>query len=177
MKQVLFLSFIFPLLLIGNSLKVSVSHTSSAIDGEFQIGTTPISVRGGGVHHRNNSLFKGNSTFEYVGISTTGGMVGFPTLRLSLMVDLVHSSHRTAIPFGIGFSYLYPYGWLPIFIRGYLEYANSNLTYGKANRFFRGEVDLGIQPISNGEIFIGYRSISWNSNWDSVYLLGLGFIF
>jgi hypothetical protein len=171
MKRLLLALLLLAGIGFGDSVRVGFSKSTAAVDGAVQIGTTPLFVRAGGVH------IKDNDNFGYIGISTKGPLVGYPNLEVALLVDFVHSQNRNALPLGIGFTYLYPYAFLPLFIRGYYEYAPNITTFGEAHRFSRWEVDLGIQPIANGELFVGYRSISWDSNFNSTYLVGMGFLF
>jgi hypothetical protein len=64
-----------------------------------------------------------------------------------------------------------------VFVRGEYEFAPKVLSFDDANRFSKIDAQIGIQPIENGELFVGYRNISFNHNYDSGIYGGIGYHF
>ena len=89
----------------------------------------------------------------------------------------VYTKNNNAIPIGIGASSYLPFFQVPTFIRGEIEYAPSILSFNKANRFLKGNAEIGVQFIENAEAFVGYRNISFNHLYNNAVYAGVGFDF
>ncbi|MRJ06460.1 MAG: hypothetical protein C6I01_02925 [Epsilonproteobacteria bacterium] len=169
LKKIAF-SLLLLLPLWGDTLRVGLSSGTASLYGEFQIGLKPIFARIHGLYVKDGDNWGG------VGFMTQGPFIGYPNLNVSLFVDGVHSQNRNALPIGVGFNYWIPYAFLPLSIRGEFEYANNLLTFGDADRFSRGVIEIGVQIIENGELFLGYRNLRWDSPFKSNWYLGVGFM-
>jgi hypothetical protein len=98
--------------------------------------------------------------------------------KLAIFIDYSHTKNNSAIPIGVSV-YNGNFGNLqyPLFAKAEVAYAPKVLSFSDANRFFKAKVELGIKPIENAKLFIGYRKISFNQNYQSVGYAGVGFVF
>jgi len=98
--------------------------------------------------------------------------------KLAIFIDYSHTKDNSAIPIGVSV-YNDNFGNLqyPLFAKAEVAYAPKVLSFSDANRFFKAKVELGIKPIENAKLFIGYRKISFNQSYQSVGYAGIGFIF
>jgi hypothetical protein len=98
--------------------------------------------------------------------------------RLAVFLDYSYTKNNSAIPIGISV-YNENFGNLqyPLFAKAEVAYAPKVLSFSDANRCFKAKVELGIKPIENAKVFIGYRKISFNQSYQSVGYAGIGFVF
>jgi hypothetical protein len=98
-------------------------------------------------------------------------------VNFGLFVDYVYVKNNSALPIGVSASsYLKDFS-VPVFIRGEFEYAPKILSFENADKFSKVQVEAGIRFIENGEVFAGYRNISFDSNYNSSFYGGVGFVF
>ncbi len=73
---------------------------------------------------------------------------------------------HAAVPVGVELAYTLPIDFaLPIIVSGSLDYAPSVLSFKDADRYMEKRLELGIQVIEQGTIFVGYRKI--NTDFES----------
>jgi hypothetical protein len=159
----------------GNYAALKITNSTLEIDAQAPLTYNNIYVRGSFLYNDND----GKHNYFSVGIKGEGNLIGIdvPNMKFSIIMDAVHIKNNTAIPLGIGaFAYV-PNLKYPVFVRGEAEYAPKILSFKDANRFSRIDVSMGIQPIENAEIFVGYRDISFNHNYNSAIYGGIGYNF
>jgi len=98
--------------------------------------------------------------------------------RLNIFIDLVHTKDNTALPIGIGV-YNNNFGNLtyPLFAKFELSYAPAVLSFDKADKCLTTKLEIGLIPINNAKLFVGYKKIDFDEEYQSVGYLGIGFIF
>ena len=173
MRKILLSFLMVGSLFAENFVNLQISNETLMFEGQYKISfQEPFYVRGG---YLINSK---KSNFAYVGIKSEGHIVGanLPA-KLSLFLDYVKTKNSSAIPIGIGVnSYLNDFS-IPFFIRGEIAYAPKILSFEKANKFVKLKIETGARFIENGEVFIGYRNISFDKNYNSTFYAGVGFSF
>jgi len=119
------------------------------------------------------------NNFYSVGVKGEGNLIGVDLdyVKFSLIIDFVHTKDNSAAPIGIGVSAIVPDVEIPTFIRGEYEFAPQILSFDEADRFSRVYIEGGVQPIQNAEVFVGYRNISFNKNYNSAFYVGAGYNF
>ena len=160
-------------LFAGNFINLQITNDTIMIEGEAKISyNQPFYVRGGYM------INSDNPNFVYGGIKSEGQIVGVDLpVKFSLFVDYVYKKHNSALPIGIGASgYLQQFA-IPVFIRGEFEYAPKVLSFDEAEKFVKYKMETGVQFIENGEVFVGYRNIRFNKNYDNSAYVGVGFSF
>jgi len=131
---------------------------------------------------RTTYLYNANdnkSNYSSIGIAAVGETpIDEYSSKISIFIDFDHTKDNSAIPFGIGISNdnfnLYSY---PLFAKGEISYAPDILSFDKANRILTTKIEIGVKPIENAKIFIGYKSIDFNENYLSTGYGGIGFSF
>jgi len=174
MKKVFMIGLLGVALFGENFINLKITNDTLATDAQINImPNRPFYARAGYLY------YDGKNNFAYGGIKTEGPILGMDApMNFSLIVDFVHTSANSAIPIGVGMSsYLAAGVRIPIFFRAEAEYAPKVLSFDKADRFSKVQAETGVQFIENGEIFIGYRHISFNRNYSSNVYGGVGFSF
>jgi len=173
MKKLLATALTSSLLLAGNFTNLQITNSTLFVNAQAQIlPSQPIYVRGGYLINQNKH------NFAYIGIKSEGNLLGENSpITASLFIDSVYTKNNNAIPIGIGASSYLPFFQVPTFIRGEIEYAPSILSFNKANRFLKGNAEIGVQFIENAEAFVGYRNISFNHLYNNAVYAGVGFDF
>ena len=135
-------------------------------------------VRGDYLYNDNNDSKK-SSNYYSIGFQAEGkNALDDYNSKLAIFIDYSHTKNNSAIPIGVSV-YNGNFGNLqyPLFAKAEVAYAPKVLSFSDANRFFKAKVELGIKPIENAKLFIGYRKISFNQNYQSVGYAGVGFVF
>ncbi len=174
--------FISGILIAGSCLfaqntNVNLQITNSTIGVYAESGITQNNIKARGFFLYNDNSNKNN--FFLLGVKAEGNLIGvnIQNIKFSLIADFVHTKDNTAIPLGFGvFSYI-PNLNIPVFVRAEAEYAPKVLSFDNADRFSRFDVNVGYSPITNAEIFAGYRNLSFNHNYNSALYIGLGYNF
>ena len=164
-------------LLFAQTTTVDLKLTNSTIAGYVESGIVQENFKIRGMYLYNDN--DGKNNFYLAGIKAEGNFIGTccNEMKFSIITDFVHTKNNSAVALGIGgFSFI-PGIEFPIFVRGEVEYAPKVLSFDDADRFSRVSVELGYAPITNAEIFIGYRNISFNHNYNSAGYFGLGYNF
>ncbi|WP_456480532.1 hypothetical protein [Nautilia sp.] len=160
-------------LFAGNFVNLQINSDTLMIEGQTKIAyDQPFYARAGYL------INSDKSNFVYGGIKSEGHIVGVNLpVKFSLFFDFVHTKDNSAVPIGIGaFSYLQQFS-VPVFLRGEFEYAPKILSFDNAEKFMKFKVEAGTQFIENGQLFIGYRNINFDENYDSSMYVGVGFSF
>ena len=177
MKKALFILIAAGVGLFAQNTNVNLQITNSTIGVYAESGITQNNIKARGFYMYNDNSNKNN--FYLAGIKAEGKLIGMnvENMKFSVIADFVHTKNNSAIPLGFGvFSYI-PNISLPLFVRVEAEYAPKVLSFDDANRFSRVDAEVGYSPIVNAEIFVGYRDISFNHNYNSVCYGGLGYNF
>jgi len=175
MKKFL-LSAAFVALAFGENIaNIQITNDTLAFYAQGSVTNNNIYLRGMFLYDDEEN----KNNFYSVGLKGEGNLIGadYTNLKFSLIVDFVHTKKNSALPLGIGvFGYI-PNLQYPVFVRGEYEFAPKVLSFDDANRFSKIDAQIGIQPIENGELFVGYRNISFNHNYDSGIYGGIGYHF
>ena len=173
MKKTLLSFLMIGGLFAENFVNLQISNETLMFEGQYRISfEEPFYLRGGYLINAQKS------NFIYAGIKSEGHIVGanLPA-KFSIFLDYVDIKYNSAIPIGIGVnSYLYNFS-IPFFVRGEAEYAPKILNLKGANKFAKLKVEVGVRFIENGELFAGYRNISFDEVYNSVFYGGVGFSF
>jgi hypothetical protein len=175
MKKIIIFIATIVFLFAQNYANLKITNETIAIYGQVKLTENNIYARGEYLYNDDDN----KENFLYIGLKGEGNLIGadIQNIKLSLLLDLVHTKNNSAIPIGISvFSYL-PNFELPIFIRAEAEYAPKVLSFDNADKFSKVDAVIGIQPIENAEIFMGYRNISFNNNYDNSFYGGIGYYF
>ena len=171
-KSLIFLTAAF---LFANPTKINLKITNSTLSGYIESGVNQENVKLRGLFLYNDREDKQN--FYLAGIKAEGNLIGVDGVKFSLITDYVHTKRNSAIALGAGVFSFIPHFNIPLFMRIEGEYAPEVLSFDKADRFSRVDVSFGYIPIENGELFVGYRNISFNKNYNSSFYAGLGYSF
>ncbi|WP_457564866.1 hypothetical protein [Caminibacter sp.] len=175
MKKLLTATLFAGVLFAQNNVNIQISNETLGIYAQGKITQNNIYARGFFLYNDED----GKHNFYMAGVKAEGNLIGaeLQNIKFSLIADFVHTKDNSAIPLGIGaFGYI-PNLQYPVFVRGEYEFAPKILSFDDADRFSRFDAQIGIQPIENGEIFVGYRNISFNHNYKSGLYVGLGYNF
>ncbi len=175
MKKILSVAALAIMAFAENYAGLQITNDTLAVSAQAQITENNIYARGMFLYNDEDNKYN----FYSVGVKGEGNLIGvnMENIKFSLLLDLVHTKDNTAVPVGIGaFGYI-PNLDYPVFVRGEFEYAPKILSFDDADRFSKVDIQTGIQPIENGEIFVGYRNISFNHNYDSGFYGGIGYHF
>ena len=175
MKKLLLAAAAAGMLFAQNNVNIQISNDTLGVYAQGQITQNNIYARGFFLYndqdHRHN--------FYSAGVKAEGNLIGvkMQNVKFSLIADFVHTKDNSAVPLGIGvFGYI-PNVQYPVFVRGEYEFAPKILSFDDADRFSRFDAQIGLQPIENGELFVGYRNISFNHNYKSGLYVGIGYNF
>ena len=177
MKKLLATLF-FGSLLFAQNINLNLQITNSTIAGYVE---TPIvveeNVKIRGMYLYNDNKNKNN--FYFAGIKAEGNLIGSccSNVKFSILTDFVHTKSNSAIALGFGVFSFIPHFEFPVFVRAEAEYAPKVLSFDDADRFSKIDAQIGYAPITNAEIFLGYRSISFNHNYNSAVYFGIGYNF
>ncbi|WP_156922599.1 hypothetical protein [Lebetimonas sp. JH292] len=156
-------------------MNLQISNSTVAIGAESGIIDNNIKARAQFIYNDNSN----KHNFFSAGVKAEGNLIGmeYQNIKFSVIIDAVHTKNNTAIPVGIGiFTYL-PNVSLPIYVKAEGEYAPKILSFDEADRFSRIDAQIGYFPIDNAQIFLGYRDISFNQNYNSSIYGGIGYNF
>jgi len=161
--------------LFSNNVNIQITNSTLALGAEAVITQNNIKAKGQLIYNDNKNIHN----FFLVGIKAEGNLIGFENehLKFSIIVDAVHTKDNSAIPIGIGFFSYLPNINLPVYIQAEAEYAPKVLSFSDADRFSRIDAQFGYYPITNAQIFIGYRNLSFNHNYNSAIYGGIGYNF
>ncbi len=175
MKKIIAVAVFAGALFAQNNMNVQISNDTLGVYAQGRITPNNIYARGFFLYNDTDHVHN----FYSLGIKGEGNLIGanIQNIKFSLIADFVHTKNNSAIPLGIGaFGYI-PNLQYPVFLRGEFEFAPKILSFDDADRFSRFDAQIGIQPIENGELFVGYRNISFNHNYKSGMYVGLGYSF
>jgi len=177
MKKILSTLSIITSVVFANPTTFNIQLTNSTIGGYFETGVTQENIKVRGMYLYNDHSDKKN--FYSAGLKAEGNLIGFENsnMRFSLITDFMHTNNNSAIAIGVGVFSFIPQINLPIFVRVEGEYAPKVLSFDDANRASKIDMNVGYFPIENGEVFIGYRNITFNHNYNSVSYVGIGYSF
>ncbi len=177
MKKLLTAFAFLGTLSFASNTNINLQITNSTIGVYAESGITQNDIKARGFFLFNDNSNKYN--FYLAGLKAEGNLIGvdIQNLKFSLIADFVHTKNNSAIPLGFGvFTYI-PNISVPVFIRAEAEYAPKVLSFDDADRFSRIDANIGYSPITNAEIFAGYRTLSFNHNYNSAFYVGLGYNF
>jgi len=157
-----------------NDLGLKLTNDTLAVYTQVKVAPKNIFVKAEYLY--NDTENKNN--FYLVGMKAEGNLrEDDSNLKFSVLVDFVHTKDNSALPIGIGFYKFIDTLKIPAFIQAEGEYAPKVLSFDYADRFSKVDVSIGIKPIENAKIFVGYRNISFNHNYDSSGYGGVAFSF
>jgi len=173
MKKILLI--LTSLILYAHNLSIELTNSTFLVGGEFKIPNQNVKLRGDFIYNDN----KNKHNFFSVGIKAEGLLIGTDSQNIifDMLIDVVHIKDNTAIPLGAGIFGYVPNISLPFYFKIEEEYAPKVLSFKDAYRFNRFDIQIGYYPIYNGKIFIGYRSISFNTNYNNSMYAGIGIDF
>jgi hypothetical protein len=174
MKKLIALAALSGFLFAQNNVNVQISNDTIGIEAQGEIQNN---VYARGFFLYNDEDNKHN--FYSLGLKAEGNLIGvnIENVKFSIITDFVHTKDNSAIPLGVGiFSYIPNFDY-PIFVKGEYEFAPKILSFDDADRFSRFDAKVGIQPIENAQVFVGYRNISFNHNYKSGLYVGIGYDF
>ena len=175
MKKILF--FVLGVGLFAAPTNVNIQITNSTLAGYLETGINQENIKIRGMYLYNDNENKNN--FYLAGIKAEGNLIGFEedNIKFSLISDFVHTKNNSAVSLGFGIFSFIPKVEIPLFVKVEGEYAPKVLSFDDADRFSRVDINFGYMPIENGEVFVGYRNISFNHNYNSAAYFGLGYNF
>jgi len=173
MKKILLL--LTTIILYAHNLNLELTNATFLIGGEFKIPNQNIKLRGDFIYNDHEN----KHNFFSAGIKAEGLLIGAESQNIifSMLIDVVHTKYNTAIPLGVGVFGYVPNVALPFYFKIEEEYAPEVLSFKDAYRFNRFDMQIGYYPIYNGKIFIGYRNISFNTNYNNSLYAGIGIDF
>jgi len=173
MKKLLMSTLVGSMLFAESFINLKITNNTIMPEAQVQISTTePIYARGGVL------INDKKDNFYYVGLKTEGEMIGTDVpVNFGLFVDYVYVKDNSALPIGVSASSYLKNFSVPVFVRGEFEYAPKILSFENADKFSKVQIEAGIRFIENGEVFAGYRNISFDSNYNSSFYGGVGFVF
>jgi len=173
MKKLILLVIASSFIFAENFLNLKITNETLMTEAQYQVvDAEPVYVRGGYL------MNKDKDNFFYVGLKTEGQIIGSDNpVSFSLFVDGVHTKDNSALPIGIAASGYFQQFALPVFARAEFAYAPEILSFDDAKKFSEFKIESGVRFIVNGEVFVGYRHISFDKNYDSHVYGGIGFVF
>ena len=159
----------------NTGFNIQISNSTLGVYAESGVTQNKIKIRGFYLYNDNENI----NNFYSAGVKAEGHLIGanLDDVKFSILSDFVHTKDNSAIALGAGIFTYIPNISLPVFIRIEGEYAPKILSFNDAERFSRVDTQIGYTPIVNAEIFAGYRNISFNHNYNSVFYGGLGYSF
>jgi outer membrane receptor for monomeric catechols len=174
MKKIL-LPLVVASSMFASDLNLELTNETLMVNSTITIPNQNFAVRGGYLY---NDVENSNNYYT-LGIQAQGeNALDNYNSRLAIFIDFDHTKNNSAIPIGIGI-YNNQFGNLqyPLFAKAEVAYAPAVLSFNDATRLFKTKVELGLKPIENAKVYIGYRDISFNHNYQSVAYFGIGFVF
>jgi len=157
-----------------NFLNLKLTNKTVEVSGQYII------IPQNNIYARATYLYNDDKdNFYSVGLKGEGNLIGsdIDNLKFSLLMDFVYVKDYSALPIGVGINYMLNQFNLPIFVRAEAEYAPEVLSFNKAEKFSKFFVEIATQPITNGEMFVGYRHISFTNTYNAGFYVGVGFVF
>ena len=172
-----FLLSILGVILFAAPTSFNIQLTNSTLAGYLETGITQENIKLRGMYLYNDNENKNN--FYLAGIKAEGNLIGFEdsNIKFSLISDFAHTKDNNAVALGFGIFSFVPKVDIPLFVRCEGEYAPKVLSFDESDRFSRIDFNFGYMPIENGEVFVGYRNISFNHNYNSDFYFALGYSF
>jgi len=156
--------------------EIGLKITNDTLAAYTQVKVTPNNIFARGEFLYNDNANKHN--FYLAGIKAEGNLIEDDSnLRFSVFIDFVGTKNNSALPIGIGVLKYINNFQIPVFVQAEGEYAPKVLSFDDNDRFSRVDASIGIKPIENAKIFVGYRNISFNHNYDSSVYGGVAFSF
>jgi len=158
----------------NNEIGLKITNDTLAPYVQMKVSPNNVFVRGEYLY--NDTENKNN--FYLGGIKAEGNLLNDDSnLKFSVFIDFVHTKNNSALPIGMGvYKYIDTFE-IPVFVQAEGEYAPKVLSFDDADRFSSVDISFGIKPIENAKIFVGYRNISFNHNYDSSGYGGVAFSF
>ena len=98
--------------------------------------------------------------------------------KFAIFIDFDYTKNNSALPIGISlFNDNFGNTNYPLFAKIELAYAPSVLSFDNADKFYKIKTEIGVKPIENAKLFIGYKQTNFNTNYQAVGYIGVGFIF
>jgi hypothetical protein len=154
-----------------NQVRLGISSDTASAKGRFYFQQNSLFGEGEWLHRQGEERDWGE-----IGFGTSGPFLGYPTLQFTLFCHWAHSGSWNSLPIGGSIRFTYPYGFVPWYLEGSGEYAPPVLTFGTQSHFYRYQLEWGVQLTQNGEIFVGYRNLHWDSPFESNWYGGVGFL-
>jgi len=175
MKKIL-LPALLAISLFASDATLELTNNTLMINGSVSIPQNQnFALRGGYLYNDNTN----KDDFYYVGVEAVGyNAIDNYNSKLSVFIEMDHTKNNTAVPIGIRVSNSH-FGdfQYPLFASASIAYAPAILSFDDADRFTKTNIQIGLQPIDNAKVFVGYRNISFDSNYQSAFYFGVGFIF
>jgi len=162
--------------LLASDIDIEISNNTIAGNANINIPQNQnFQLRGNYLYNAND----GKSNYYSVGFGAIGDTpIDNYSSKISIFMDVDHTKDNTAIPLGIsifndnfgGYKY-------PLFAKAEIAYAPDILSFDKANRELKTKVEIGVKPIENAKVFVGYKSINFNETYLSTGYAGIGFSF
>jgi len=175
MKKILMSALMLSSVSLWADNDAGLKLTNDTLATYAQVKVTPNNIFVRGEYLYNDNTNKNN--FYLAGIKAEGNIEDDSSLKFSVLVDFVQTKNNSALPIGIGFYKYIDTFKIPVFIQAEGEYAPKVLSFEDNNRFSRVDTSIGVKPIENAKIFVGYRNISFNHNYDSSVYGGVAFSF
>ena len=169
MKKIL---LVLSSLAILNASDININITNDTLETNLKVDIPQnFSIRG-------DFLYNDKTNNYYSAGFQANGLIYGDNTKLKLFLDYVYTKNNSALPLGIGiFNDSFGEFTYPLFTNAEVEYAPTVLSFRDAKRFLSSRVEFGVSPIINAKLFVGYRIISFNKNYDSNIYAGIGFKF
>jgi len=175
MKKIL-LPFLLAGSIFANDLNIEITNYSLALNTEITIPKNPnYAVRGTYLY---NDKPNQNNYFS-IGFQAQGeNALDQYNSKLAIFIDFDHTKDNGALPIGISlFNKNFGNTTYPLFGKMEVGYSPAVLSFDNATRFLKVKAEIGVKPIKNAKVFVGYRKIRFNENYQSLGYAGIGFIF
>ena len=176
MKKISLLLFIISSLVASDELNIELTNYTLFANANITIPKTKnMSIRGGYLYNDR----KNKKDYYFAGFQVEGkNSLDNYNSKLTIFMDYNHIKDNGALPIGIGiinnnlgnFQH-------HLFAKFEIAYAPAVLSFDKTSRFYKTKIEIGIKPIKNAKLFIGYRDIIFNRHYQSLGYCGVGFIF
>jgi hypothetical protein len=168
-------------LMVGSALmasEISLDVTNSTLAGNLNLDipqNPTFQLRGTYLYNDNTD----RHNYYSIGFGAIGeSPIDNYNSQVSIFIDFTHTRDNSAIPIGVSvFNNNFGNYKYPLFAKAEVEYAPAILSFDKADRALNTRIEVGIKPIENAKIYIGYKSISFNHTYLSVGFAGIGFTF
>jgi len=174
MKKFL-LVLLFSIYSFGSDFNIELTNYTLVANSTINIPNTNFGVRGSYLYNDED----GKNDYYSFGFQAQGAnSLDNYNSKLAIFIDYDHTKDNSALPIGIGiFNKKFGSDEYPLSMKASIGYAPAVLSFDKANKFWKGDIRVGIQPIQNARVLVGYRTINFNKNYQSVVYFGVGFIF